>query len=132
MISKTRILAGAAPLLLGLTLIGVEMGASQAGSSGEGPLRCEIQTTSANGMVALEGVVHADVAVSGSYSFRISSSGGSGRSNIQQGGGFTAGPGGPVTLGRVMLGANGAYDASLTVTSNGSTVACSERVGGAI
>ncbi|MBZ0228738.1 MAG: hypothetical protein K8F58_09860 [Bauldia sp.] len=124
--------AGAAALLLGLGATGVAMGAGQA-ESASGPLRCEIQATTSGGMIALEGVVHADATVSGSYRFRVQSAGYSGNSNIQQGGDFTAGPDGPVTLGQVMLGASGAvYDASLTVTSNGMTVDCAERVGGSL
>jgi CsgH protein len=129
---RKRFAARAAPLLLGLGMAAIAIGAGQAGST-DGPVRCEIQTTSANGMIVLEGVVRADAGVSGSYQFRVVGGGHAGGSNISQGGDFTAGPGGAVTLGKVMLGGSGAvYDASLTVTSNGVTVECTEHVGGPI
>jgi hypothetical protein len=124
--------ARVAPLLLGLGVTGLAIGAVQAHSSAE-PIRCEIEATSANGTIALQGVVHAEAAVTGSYQFRVVSAGGSGSSNIQQGGNFAAGPNGPAMLGQVRLSSPGAvYDATLEITSNGVTVKCAERVGGAI
>jgi len=123
------------PLLLGLGAAGIAAGATQAGSatsSGQ-PVRCEIRAATTNGMIALQGVVHADVTTSGSYKFRVASAGGSGNSNIQQGGGFSVGPDMPAMLGKVMLGNNGSvYEARLKVTSNGKTYECAERVGGTI
>ncbi|WP_353646775.1 curli-like amyloid fiber formation chaperone CsgH [Mesorhizobium sp. WSM2239] len=124
--------ARAAPLLLGLGAAAIAAGAGQAGSESE-PVRCEIRAETSGGMTTLEGVVRADKAVSGSYRFRVKSSGASGSSNIDQGGAFTAAPASPETLGSVMLGSRGArYDASLTVTVNGKKIECSDRVGGAI
>lgn len=129
-----RFAARMAPLLLGLGAAGIAMGASHAGSTNtDEPVACEIQATQADGMIALEGIVRADEAIRGSYRFRVSSAGGSGSSNISQGGRFTAGPDGMTKLGKVMLGNTGAaYDASLEVTSNGVTIECAKRVGGAI
>jgi hypothetical protein len=122
----------AAPALIGLGAAGFAASAGQAGSTVE-PVRCEIQATAANGMIALEGILHTDVALTGSYVFKVKSSGGGGSSNIQQGGYFTADPAHPATLGTVMLGnSGGTYNASLEITSNGKTLACSERIGGAI
>jgi hypothetical protein len=134
MIDRTRrISARAVPLLIGLGAAGLAIGAGHAGSASGEPVRCEIQASSTSGMIALAGVVHADVEVSGSYRFRVASAGGAGGSNIQQGGNFTAGPDGAVTLGNVMLGGQGAvYDATLEIISGGKTVECAERVGGAI
>ena len=127
-----RFAFGAAPVVLWLGVAGFAMGAGQADSSTD-PVRCEIQATAANGMIALEGVLHTDVALTGSYTFKVTSSGGAGSSNIQQGGGFAADPNQSTTLGTVMLGnSGGTYNASLEILSNGRTVACSERVGGAI
>jgi hypothetical protein len=120
------------PVLAGLGLTGIVIGSGQADPSTE-PVRCEIEATSSSGMISLEGIVEADIAVSGTYEFRVVGSGHGGNSNIRQGGAFTAGPDAAVTLGRVMLGASGAvYDASLEVVSNGKTIECSERVGGTI
>jgi hypothetical protein len=122
----------AMPLLLGLGVAGLAMGAGAASSSDE-PLRCEIRANSMNGMIELQGVVHADVPVSGSYRFKVASAGGAGNTNMSQGGYFTAGPGEAAMLGRVMLGNAGAiYDATLEIESDGMTVECEERVGGAI
>ena len=129
--STKRIAARAVPLALGLGLAGFAISAGQAEST-DGPVRCEIQANTQNGMVAMQGVVHADVAVSGSYRFRVASAGGGGNSKISQGGAFSAGPDDAVTLGNVMLGGGGSYDASLEVTSNGETIKCAEWVGGPI
>ena len=126
-----RFAARAVPLALGLGLAGIAISAGQAESTG-GPVRCEILTDTQNGMVAMQGVIHTDAAISGSYRFRVASAGGGGNSNISQGGNFSAGPDDAVTLGQVMLGANAVYDASLEVTSNGATIKCAERTGGAI
>jgi len=126
-----RFVARAVPLALGLGLVGFGINVGQAEST-DGPVRCEILTETQNGMVAMQGVVHADTAINGSYRFRVASAAGAGNSNISQGGHFTAGPDGAVTLGQVMLGANAVYDASLEVTSNGTTITCAERAGGAI
>ena len=126
-----RMLIPAATLLLGAGAAATSVGAGQAGSSG-GPVHCEIQATTSGGMVTLQGVVRADKAVSGSYTFRVESAGGSGNSDISQGGDFSARAGDPATLGQVMLGGNGSiYDARLEVTAGGRTYRCDERVGGA-
>jgi len=91
--------------------------------------RCEIEVREQGGMVSLSGVVEAEVAIAGSYRFRVESAGGSGNASISQGGGFSAGPGEAVTLGRVMLSANGVYDASLDLDTDAGSVDCEERAG---
>jgi hypothetical protein len=121
-----RFIARAVPLALGLGMAGFAISAGQAEST-DAPLRCEIEMSKQGGMVAMQGVVHSDVAVSGSYRFRVASAGSGGNSNISQGGGFSADANDPVTLGNVMLGGGGSYDASLEVTANGETIECSER-----
>ena len=122
----------AVPILLGLGVAGLAMGAGAASSS-DGPLRCEIKTGSMNGAITLQGVIHADVPVSGSYRFKVASAGGAGNTNMSQGGAFAAGPGETAMLGKVMLGNAGAiYDATLEIESDGMAVECEERVGGAI
>ena len=104
-------------------------GAAMASGGGEdGPLSCEIRKGSALGMTALEAVVHADEAVSGSYTFTVKGSGG-GSTDIRQGGAFSAGPGAPATLGKVTVGGSAAYDASLRVEADGISVECEERFG---
>lgn len=108
------------------------LAATGAGSSGAeaGSVRCEIQVSGSGSGVTLEGVVYAKSEIAGSYQLRVSQSGSGGGSNINQGGGFSAGPGGPSHLGTVMLGGGGSYTASLKVTWDGGSTACSERVSG--
>jgi hypothetical protein len=138
--SHKKFTAALLTALLGLGAGGVAFGDSQdnsiTGSTShieEGPVYCEIQTTNRNGMIALEGLVHADAAIQGSYSFKVRNAGHSGNSNIRQGGNFSARAGDVVTLSRVTLGGRGAvYDASLEITANGRTYECAERVGGSI
>ena len=91
------------------------------------PVRCEIQRSTAGGTMTLTPVVHADVAVSGSYKFRVSGSSRGGSSNIDQGGPFAVKAKEAVKLSSVSLGAGGSFDATLTVTVNGSTLGCSEK-----
>ena len=120
----------AAPALAGLGMMGCVASAGQASSNDEA-LRCEIQATSSGGMVALEAMVEADAATTGSYTFHVRSAGGGGSSNIRQGGAFAAGPDGTVTLGRVMLGGSASdYDVSLTLEADGRTIECGEEDGG--
>ena len=84
-------------------------------------------------MLTLQGRVSADLDIAGSYSFAIHNAGGGGSANISQGGDFALLAGETATLGQVMLGNNGSiYDARLTVTVDGETLECAERVGGAI
>jgi hypothetical protein len=128
-----KLLVTTAPLLAGLGLAGCVASAGQPASGGgspDEPLRCEIRSTESGGMIALEGVVEADAATDGGYQFQVVSSGGGNNTNIRQGGAFSAEAGEAVTLGRVVLGGNGAYEARLTLDANGETVECFEEVGG--
>lgn len=127
------------PILLGLgaaaTAVGIASGAigatTPAGASG--PLQCEIKAIPSGRMLTLQGVVHADAATGGSYTFRVTSAGGSGNTNIRQGGNFQASPGSPAALGQVMLGNTGAvYNAELQIKAYGKTYKCTEKVGGNI
>jgi hypothetical protein len=129
--SKHKTLLLVAPALVGLGITGAAIASGDAGSA-DGPLRCEIQSSVSGGMVSLESVAESNAAVSGSYRFVVKSVSGSGNSSISQGGDFSASPGETVTLGRVMLGANGIYDAVLTLDAGGRAVKCVERVGGKI
>ena len=116
-------------LLAAVFAAGLGAAAAMASGGGEdGPLSCEIRKGSALGMTALEAVVHAGEAVSGSYSFTVKGSGG-GSTNVRQGGAFSAGPDAPVTLGKVTVGGSATYDASLRVEADGMSVECEERFG---
>jgi hypothetical protein len=120
-----------APVILGLGVAVATIGTGEAGSSA-GPLRCEIEATEQGSMVSLAAVVHSDAPLGGSYRFKVESAGGGGGSNISQGGNFSAGPGAPAMLGRVSLGGNSIYDATLEVTADGLIVECDERIGGSL
>lgn len=107
------------------TLVVALATAGLAGANSEdGPLRCEILTDTSDGMISLEGVVHAASALAGTYSFTVRSSGAGGSSDIEQGGAFEAAKGETVSLGEMSLGSGASLDASLTVTAEGRTVAC--------
>ncbi len=123
-------LKNAARLVPVLVALGAA-GCSAAGAhSSPEPLRCEISAGMSGGMFALQGVVHSDGFVTGSYRLTVAGTGGGGRTNISQGGAFEAVPGQPTMLGNVMLGANGqAYDVRLEVeAAGGRRVACSDVV----
>jgi hypothetical protein len=81
-----------------------------------------------SGMTSLAAVVHANAAVSGSYSFKVVSGGRGGSSNINQGGPFAAKAKEMVTLGTVSVGPGASFNATLTVTADGATATCSDPV----
>jgi hypothetical protein len=134
-LNRFHLAAAAALIGLGAAGFATADGSPDAapGAAYDEPIRCEIVASPAKGMIALEGVLHANAPISGSYRFRVVSHGGGGSSNIQQGGEFFAGPNEPASLGTVMIGnGGGSYDARLEVIANGKTIACTERTGGAI
>jgi hypothetical protein len=127
---KRRISAKIVGLGVGLAAIAASAGPA---TSTDAPLSCAIEATAAGGAIALESKVETDVALSGSYRFRVESAGYAGSTKFQQGGGFAAGPGNAVTLGRIMLGdASALYDATLEIAAAGTAVTCTKRVGGKI
>ncbi|MEX0956881.1 MAG: curli-like amyloid fiber formation chaperone CsgH [Rhizobiaceae bacterium] len=129
MFNNSKLLTRVAPVMIGVAAAGAAYAASS-GDDDQTPTRCEIRSSQQGSMISLDGVFFADAAASGSYRFQVASVGGSGNTNIRQGGGFSAGAGEVVSLGKVMLGGYGAsYDASLEVTLGGETFKCSERVG---
>ena len=124
------------PAALGIGAAGTIHGSIErvgAGPTASQPLRCEIQVQERGNSVALQGLVFAKTAIEGSYQLRVSKSGGGGSSDINQSGDFSAGPGEPSTLGTVSLGGDGgSYVARLTVTWDGGSIECTERVGGTL
>jgi hypothetical protein len=118
-----RLMARSVPVAVGLAVAGMAVAATTTPGSGDGPVQCEIRKTNANGMTMLEGVVRADIALSGTYQFQVAGRGGGGSSNISQGGYFSAAPGTEVTVGSVML-SNASFDASLELIADGKTIAC--------
>ncbi|MCB1488335.1 MAG: hypothetical protein KDJ88_12880 [Bauldia sp.] len=145
MLDNTRRLAARAiPLMLGVGVIGAALGAATPAASvdrepgasrgAHAPVRCVINSGASGGMLTLQGLVSADVDAAGSYRFTVRNTGGGGGAKVSQGGDFALVAGETATLGQVMLGSNGTtiYDARLTITVDGETLECSERVGGAI
>ena len=102
----------------------------QPAHAGDGA-RCEIRVSKRGGTTTLEGVVFSSAPVAGSYRLSVGSSGGSGGSDIDQSGNFSAKPGEPANLGGVNLGgAAGTYSADLTIKWNGGASHCTQHVGG--
>src|SRR5919198_2389822 len=98
------------PAALGVGVIGAIDGSIERvgiGPKASQPIRCEIQVKEHGNSVALEGAVFAKTAIEGSYQLRVSKSGSSGSSDINQSGDFSAGPGEPSSLGTVTLGGDG-------------------------
>jgi hypothetical protein len=89
---------------------------------------CDVVASTSGGGFALEAVYHAEDAVAGAYQFSVKSVGGAGRTNINQGGGFSARSGETLTLGRVTVGGAAAYDVSLTIDLGGTPITCGGRV----
>jgi hypothetical protein len=130
MFDKWRVYTIAIGLGTGLTAIAAGAGSA---ASTNAPFNCTIEATSVGGTLALESTVQSDVALNGSYRFRVQSAAHSGSTSFQQGGGFAAMPGSPVALGRIMLGdASAIYDATLEIAADGTTVTCNKRIGGKI
>jgi hypothetical protein len=124
----------AAVLLPGTLAMGMTgITAVTAKQNGDSPVRCEIKVKDQGNSVSLEGSVFAAKTTQGDYHFRVNKSGGGGSANIDQRGEFRAGPNNPGRFGNVTLGTNGgSYVAKLTVTADGETIECSEKVGGSL
>jgi hypothetical protein len=127
----------AAPLFAGLVAVAAvtagraDQGAPEAAAAApKGPVRCEIQKVTTGGTLTLTPIVRADMAVTGSYKFKVTGGSRGGSSTVDQGGPFSATASAPAKLSTVSVGAGGSYDASLTVTWDGTSVSCSERIGG--
>jgi hypothetical protein len=95
-----------------------------------GALSCDIQVSRSGNLVGLKAVVSAQDATSGSYRLRVVSSGGN-SSNIDQSGDFSV-SGGSAIVSTISLGGSGTYTARLSVTADGRTTECSQRVSGSL
>jgi len=121
-------------LAAGLVAIGSTVEMASAGQNGSQGVRCEIRVNGRGSGVSLQGVVHADAAVQGTYQFRVSKSAGAGSSDINQSGGFSVSARSSDELGAVTLGGDSgsSYVAKLKVTWAGGSVECTERVRGTL
>lgn len=117
-IPDRRLIALSVPLLLGLGIAGANA------DQQTGPIQCGIEAKTDGGMVGFRGLVQASSDISGSYSFRVASSGNGGSSDISQGGNFSARAGDELHLGKVMLSNGGQYDVDFEVTANGQAYDC--------
>ena len=120
-------------LAVGLGVIGtIAAGATSVEAAADG-VSCEVQIKTRSGGVSLEGFVHSNAAIDGTYQLVVTRSGGGGSSDIDQGGAFSAAAGKDTSLGTVMLGGNGgSYTAKLKVKWNGSSTVCREKVSGSL
>ncbi len=121
------------PLALGLGVM-IVAGRSQvhpaSAKAVSGLVRCEIEFTASSGGVEFQGAVFANAEVEGRYQLQVGKIGG-GRSNINQGGAFKAGPDAPARLGKVTLGGDGgSYSAKLKVMWDGEAIECEKTVVG--
>jgi hypothetical protein len=117
--------AGLHPLVLPALIVLGGLAAGTDGKAAGGPLACEITASGSADQITIEGVVHAEVELSGHYELKVAGKNSAGRSNTIQGGSFRASPEAPATIGRVTVGGEGTtFDVSLTVTANGMTAGC--------
>ncbi|WDR02160.1 curli-like amyloid fiber formation chaperone CsgH [Devosia algicola] len=116
----------ALPALAGLAILGFAVTSGQADTANADQLRCGLETTTSNGTVALEARLVSPTDLSGTYRLSIISSGPSGRSNINQGGGFSARANEDVVLGRVSLNSNAKSNVDFEVSANGATIDCTD------
>ena len=110
--------------------IGIFFQPSVPAKAAKGPFTCDIQVSRSGGSVGLKAVVNAQEATSGSYRLRVVSSGGN-SSNIDQSGDFSISEGSAV-VSSVSLGGSGTYTARLSITADGRTSECSQKVSGSL
>ena len=110
--------------------IGVLFQPAVPAKAAHGALSCDIQVSRSGSSVGLKAVVSSQDATSGSYRLRVVSSGGN-SSNIDQSGDFSV-KGGSAIVSTVSLGGSGSYTARLSVTADGRTTECSQRVSGSL
>ena len=109
-----------------LVLGGAGMAANAYGTAADG-LACGVNTSNANGMLSVEGVLQSPEALTGDYRFALKSQGAGGSSNINQGGQFSATPGMPVSLGKVSVNAGANIEVDFTITTGGKKYDCSQQ-----
>lgn len=95
-------------------------------------LDCKIGVNRTGAGLEVLAFVSAPRLIQGQYRLQVTMHSGHGRSTMNHGGTFTAGPGTPQVVGRFSLAGGGTYTAVLQVTADGRTIDCTERIGGAI
>ena len=117
--------------VLGIAATGASID-GEALANGAAALKCSIAVERLGDAVELKALISSPRKASGSYRLTVTTSGGGNSSAINQSGGFTAGGRGAEVISRVMLGGDGNFTARLSITADGRTVECRERVGGSI
>lgn len=123
----TLILPAAA---ISMSVLGLAAGSNAASNSNTAsnlPLNCEIAVSKGRYGNTYEAIVHANMAVRGTYALNISKRGGGGSSTISQSGDFTLAAGKSETVGQATFGGTPAsnVNAELTVRWNGQKMTCS-------
>lgn len=121
------------PAVLGLGLLALAVAAGQAETATgpaetKSPVTCGIDAVESGAMIAIDAAFRSDVATTGSYQFRVASSGPGGSSNISQGGNFEAGANDTVSLGKVTINKDAQYEIDFSVTANGVSLDCSKDI----
>jgi hypothetical protein len=117
MLSKSAFLAA-------LGVMGAAFAADTTGAMAGDGLSCEIKVVKSGGDVELKGIVHASRAMSGTYKFKISQSGGGGSADINQGGDFDLAAGESQVVGEATLGDADGLRAKLSVSAGADTTYC--------
>lgn len=131
--SMTGKIAIAAAITLGAMAAGAAVAAAgrDGGSAAAGPLACSIGASRSGGQIILKPSVRAARATDGSYSLRVSGSGGGNTSTIRQGGDFSLPAGGTAQLGSVSLsGGSATYAVTLDITAGAASTRCAASLGG--
>lgn len=117
------------PVVLGLGLVGF---AATGGLAETVPapqaVECGVVAVLENGMRSLQATVLSPEAISGSYQLKVMTSGPSGRSNISQGGAFSAEANDQVLLGQVRVNADASYKVEFELVANGVKFNCGEPI----
>ncbi len=116
---------GKSAVVAALGALGVYATAGSASAAPSGLIKCEIQVTKSKGEVELTGIVHALMATSGSYRFKVTNDGDGGSANINQGGDFQLAAGESTVVGSTTLGNADALNVKLSVTSDHGSATCS-------
>lgn len=106
--------------------LGVFLHATGPATAAHGAVACDIQVSRSGNLVGLKAIVSAQDATAGRYRLRVVSTGGN-SSNIDQSGDFSV-SGGSAVVSTVSLGGSGSYTARLSVTVDGRTTECSQKV----
>ena len=94
-------------------------------NAGHAPLRCEVALEDLGGATRIQGRVHSDRAISGTYTMAVTSRSAGGMANIRQSGDFQAAPDTPALLGETrLMGRPDAQSVDLEIRVEGTRMTC--------